>query len=61
MDRDIQSKEVLEEMIALLKLRIKEMNGNAPAYEDMLESLEWELKTVNERLQDLSTGEPCNI
>lgn len=52
MERYKQQVEVLEEMIALLKLRIKEMQGNAPAYEEMLESLEWELKTVNQRIED---------
>jgi len=52
-----QEKQVLTEMIDLLKLRIKEMKGEAPAYEEMLEGLEWERKTVKERLKDLKINE----
>jgi chorismate mutase len=50
--RHEQEKEVLEEMIEWLNKRIIEMQGKAPAYEDMKESLKWELKTVNERIEN---------
>lgn len=49
MNEEIQ---MLEEMIAWLDNRIKEMKGEAPAYKDMKESLKWELKTLKERLED---------
>jgi hypothetical protein len=58
MERYKQEIEVLEEMIALLDIRIKEMLGKAPAYEDMKESLVWELKTVKERLEDEGATKP---
>ena len=53
MDRLLNEKQVLEEMIAWVDKRIKEMKGEAPAYKDMKESLEWELKTVNERIKEI--------
>lgn len=52
MNRHLEEKQVLEEMITWIDNRIKEMNGEAPAYKDMKESLEWELKTVNERIKE---------
>ena len=50
MNRHLEEKEVLEEMIEWLNKRIAEMKGEAPAYLEMKESLEWELKSVNERI-----------
>ena len=45
--------ETIKEMIAWIDKRIKELDGNAPYYKNMKESLKWELKTIIERESDL--------
>jgi hypothetical protein len=48
-----QEKQVLVEMIEWLNKRIIEMQGNAPAYEEMKNGLELELNIINEKLNKI--------